>query len=178
MELDMRISDALRRTHEVHELTAAARRSLGVPDVDASLQFLSVCMIDAVYGSPESAALLADQAFEIAANIGNAEMALRALNWKVIAFYQQARLNSSQGQALISTAVDVASGAHSVGQRFRLEANLGVWHMDVGDYPAAQRSFDRASQLLRSVSAPHLRRNLTSEPGTARAGERRVLCGP
>ena len=73
----MRISDALRRTHEVHELTAAARRSLGVPDVDASLQFLSVRMIDAVYGSPESAALLADQAFEIAANIGNAEMALR-----------------------------------------------------------------------------------------------------
>ena len=76
----------------------AVRSSLSVGErISTHRRLAFALMIDAVYGSPESAALLADQAFEIAANIGNAEMALRALNWKVIAFYQQARLNSSQG---------------------------------------------------------------------------------
>ena len=144
-------------------------------DDEAFLQLLSVCMIDAVYGSPESAAQIADQAFEVAADLGNNEMALRALNWKVIAFYHQARLNSREGEELISTAVDVASGARSLGQRFRLEANLGVWHMDVGDYSAARRSFDRASKLLPALSVPHLRRNLHLNQGTACARDRRLL---
>lgn len=160
LEIEARISDALQEPTGVRDLTARARRSLTISTGRARLEFLSVCMIEAVYGSPDRAVSSADQALEIAGRIRDDDTAFRALNWKIMALYHQARLNSLDGRDAIEQALELSSGSRDLGQRFCLEANIGVWHMDSGDYAAAELAFSRASRLIDRMPAPHLRRNL------------------
>lgn len=160
LEIGARISDALQESTGVRDLTARARRSLTVSTGRARLELLSVCMIEAVYGAPDRAVSSADQALEIAGRLRDDDTAFRALNWKIMALYHQARLNSPDGREAIAQALELSSGSRDLGQRFCLEANIGVWHMDSGDYPAADLAFNRASRIIDRIPAPHLRRNL------------------
>jgi hypothetical protein len=83
----------------------------------------------------------------------------------VIALYHKAELNLPENRALVARAVDLASHSRSVEQRFRLNANLGVWFTDAGNYAAADRALERAAQVLGMLPAPHLRRNLLLNRG-------------
>jgi tetratricopeptide (TPR) repeat protein len=165
MDLEVRILDALQRVDDVSGLAAEALLKAKLYSPPTSLRFLSVAMIEAIYGAPGRAASVAEEAFSQAAYIGDPEAALEALNWWVIALYHQAKLNLPENRALAARAVDIASHSRSVEQRFRLHANLGVWFTDSGDYAAAERALDRAAQVLGTLRAPHLRRNLLLNRG-------------
>ena len=160
MDLEVRLLDALRRTKDVPFLAAEALDKARRYPPPASLTFLSVAMVDAVYGAPSRAALSAEEAFSQAALIGDAEAALDALNWWVIALYHKAELNLPENKALVARALDIASHSRRLEQRFKLHANIGVWFTESGDYAAAERALDRAAEVLGMLPAPHLRRNL------------------
>jgi tetratricopeptide (TPR) repeat protein len=160
MDLEVRILDGLRRTEDVPDLAAEALVWARRHSPPTSIGFLSVAMVDAVYGAPGRAASAAEEAFSQAALMGDPEAALRALNWWVIALYSQAELNLPENRALAARGLDLASHSRCVEQRFRLHANLGVWYTDSGDFEAADRALERAAHVLGGLPAPHLRRNL------------------
>jgi DNA-binding SARP family transcriptional activator/tetratricopeptide (TPR) repeat protein len=158
MSAEVALLDRLRRVDEVRGVTADAAARTETGDRESELHFLLVSLVDAVYGEPERAESLADRAVHLARETEDPDLTLRALNWKLIALYQQAKLNLDEGQELIGAAKDVSHRSKSLEARYWLELNIGVWHMDSGDQAAAKRSYDRADKLLRDLSAPHLRR--------------------
>jgi tetratricopeptide (TPR) repeat protein len=122
-------------------------------------------MVDAVYGDPAGAATLADEAIELAKEIGDPDLLLKAYNWKIIAYYHLAWLGQPRGTDLVEQTAAAALLAEDLEQKFWHVANLGTWHLDVADYSNAERYFRQAERLLGNLSAPHLRRVLLTNRG-------------
>jgi tetratricopeptide (TPR) repeat protein len=133
--------------------------------VDAHIQLLLVAAVDAVYGNPESAGKLADQAAEIATAHDRPDLLLKALNWKIIAYYHQARLSTPEGFALVRNAVALSRQSSDFDQRFWLECNLGAWYVETGELASAERSFTRAASALERLPHPRHRTNLLINRG-------------
>lgn len=165
MDATVRVFDSLRELDQVRSLTNEARDAIGSHDEEADLGFLLVSMVDAVYGNNEDTPKVADNAIAIALRRRDATTALRALNWKVISYHHMGTLNTDAGRGLVSEAVKLSEGVHDVRELFRLHANLGVWHLEAGEYDSARRAFERASQFLSRLSIPQLRRNLAVNMG-------------
>jgi len=165
MGVEIAMLDRLGRIAEVRHLTEEA--SLWTTDVgvDAELSFLFVAMVDAVYGAPAKATAISDRALELARSQDRPDLALKVINWRLIALYQQARLNLDEGKEVIAEGLRLLRLSQEVEARYKLEANIGVWYMDTGDYAAAGRALARAEQVLSGLPAPHLRRTLIGNRG-------------
>ncbi len=165
MEVEIQLLDRLERIPEVRGLTeeASSRSARGAHHDE--LHFLVVSLVGAVYGNADHAMEVADRALALAREQGRPDLALKVVNWKVIALYQQARLNLPEGEAVIREGLEMLRSSSDIKQRYQLEANLAVWQMDVGNYDAAVRGFDRAERVLGQLKAPHLRRTLLGNRG-------------
>jgi len=165
MGLEVAILDRLTRPTDVREVTAEASALVGKGNPDARLQFLFVSLVDAVYGNPTRAAAMADEAIAIAKELGNPDLELRAYNWKVIAYWLEARLNLEDGLSLARDAREAITRGESPDAKFRIETNLGAWYLDAGELANADAAFNRASDFVQGLSAPHLRRTLLANRG-------------
>ena len=165
MGVEISMLDRLGRIAEVRHLTEEASSRTTDAGVAAELSFLLVAMVDAVYGEPARATAMSDRALELARSHNRPDLALKVINWKLIALYQQAKLNLDEGQQVIAEGLRLSPGADALEQRYWFEMNLGVWHMDVGNYAGATRFFRQAEGVLSDLSAPHLRRVVLANRG-------------
>jgi len=165
MGVEIAMLDRLGRIAEVRHLSEEASSRTTDAGVGAQLNFLLVTMVDAVYGKPVRATAMSDRALELARSHDRPDLALRVINWKLIALYQQAKLNLDEGKEVIGEGLRLLGLSHEIEAKYQLEANIGVWYIDIGDYSAAGRALTRAEEVLRGLPAPHLRRTLLGNRG-------------
>jgi len=103
-----------------------------------------------LYGVPKRALVSARKAVELAeAHEFVAERPV-AINRLVLVLNYQGRTASSGGLELIVDAEEAAGLAGDLLLRFLLRLNRGVWHLDAGNYDAAEVSFDEAREIVAS----------------------------
>ena len=103
-----------------------------------------------LYGVPELALESARKAVELAeAHDFVAERPV-AVNRLIVVLLNQALLASTGGLELIADAEAAAALTGDVLLRFHLRQNLGVWHLDTGNFDAAEVAFGEARQLVGS----------------------------
>ena len=106
-----------------------------------------------LYGIPELALASARKAVELAeAHELVAERPI-AQNRLVFVLNNQGLLASTGGLDLIADAEAAAALAGDLLLRFHLRQNGGVWHMDAGNYDAAQVSFGEARDLVEGADS-------------------------
>jgi len=165
LSAEVRLLDGLRRFDDVRVLTSGVLNLVDPEDVESHIQLLLVSAVDAVYGDPARAEKLADEAAGIARAHNLPDLLLKALNWKIVSYYHQARLCTREGEDLIQDAMSSARQSSDNEQRFWFECNVGAWNVEVGELIAAERSFKRAEAALERHPLPHHRRNLLINRG-------------
>jgi len=93
------------------------------------------------------------------------DLRLKALNRLLITLVQQGRVHRPEFEAYLGEAEMLAGKSGDLLQRFVLEANLGVSHLDAGDLDRAEARFARAGQLLGSAEMSFSRVNLACNLG-------------
>ena len=106
-----------------------------------------------LYGVPELALASAHKAIELAeAHDLGIERPI-ALNRLVFVLNYQGRVPSTQVLDLIADAEAAAALAGDLLLRFHLRHNMGVWHMDSGNFDSAEVSFGEVREIIESADS-------------------------
>ena len=103
-----------------------------------------------LYGVPESALASARKAVELAEARDLVSERPVALSRLIFVLFYQGLLASTGGLDLIADAEAAAALAGDLLLRFYLRQNRGLWHLDTGNYDAAEVAFGEARQLVES----------------------------
>ena len=103
-----------------------------------------------LYGVPESALASARKAVELAEARDLVSERPVALSRLIFVLFYQGLLASTGGLDLIADAEAAAALAGDLLLRFYLRQNRGLWHLDTGNYDAAEVAFSEARQLVES----------------------------
>ena len=103
-----------------------------------------------LYGVPESALASARKAIELAEAHDLVSERPVAISRLIFVLFYQGLLASTGGLDLIADAEAAAALTGDLLLRFHLRQNRGLWHLDTGNYDAAEVAFGEARQLVES----------------------------
>ncbi|MCH7857052.1 MAG: AAA family ATPase [Gemmatimonadetes bacterium] len=141
-----RKGDALAIRAKLEEADALSR--VGTPR--AQCRAHCTLALHQLYGVPEQALMSARKAVELAEAHNFVAESPIAINRLIFVLNYQGLLASTGGLDLIADAEAAAALSGDLLPRFHLRQNRGVWHLDTGNYDAAEIAFDEARQLVES----------------------------
>ncbi len=141
-----RKDDALAIRTKLDEADALSR--VGTPR--ARCRAHCVLTLHQLYGVPELALASARKAVQLAEAHDFVRERPIALNRLIFVLNYQGLITSTGGLDLIADAEEAAALAGDLLLRFLLRHNRGVWHLDSGNYDAAEVSFGEAREIVES----------------------------
>lgn len=132
---------------------------------EAECLMLSSLAAHVFYGNPEKGVKFTKKGLEIAEGLGRRDLWLTAANRYLFAILNHGTFRKENGHQLSQRAQEEARRSGDLMTRYRLHANLGVWHLDVGAYDSALVEFFKAKETLQSTEATHARLNINYNIG-------------
>ena len=139
-----RKSDALAIRAKLKEADALSR----VGTTRAQCRAHCTLALHQLYGVPELALVSARKAVELAEARDLVSERPVAISRLIFVLFYQGLLASTGGLDLIADAEAAAALAGDLLLRFHLRQNRGLWHLDTGNYDAAEVAFGEARQLV------------------------------
>lgn len=121
-------------------------------DVQRSLPFAKLLVLNTIYGSPELGRDMTDRIIDEWRQVGSVKGQL--LHRALIGMLWQGRLGTKTGRSLQEAALVAAEGARDLRLLFRTHLALAVWYCDLG-YPEGAAPHLRAAETVLSVTKLH-----------------------
>ena len=113
---------------------------------------------------PEGSVSSAEAASRLTAD-APVDVRLSVLNRALIAMHHQGLFRTDRAQCIAAEASELAQNSGDLLQRFSVESNLGVAHLDIGDLDRAEVHFRAARRLLGQSEMTFPRINLECNEG-------------
>lgn len=119
----------------------------------AACRLYGALALNVLFGDPDDGLRAAREAVAIAEQEGLHEHLLTAYNRLVVVLQYRAMLHHEEGQLLLAKARRAAETSGDLLQRFNLEANVGAFHLDVGQLDRAQAALQKAKSIIGDANA-------------------------
>lgn len=117
------------------------------------------------YGSPELALSHTRTSVRLAKSHKLRNEDILSINRFLVVLISRGLLNTDEGQWALQQGELAAEKSGDLFAKFNLRSNVGVWHMDVGEYDRARVAFARAGELLKNTEARYAHFCLLSNQG-------------
>ena len=153
LDVEIHILDRVADIQGTQRVLREAEDLLDVSSPEARCSAHSILALHLFFGSPELALSSARTAVQLAEEHGLRQELLSASNRLMVVLLHNGLLGTSSGMSLVATAEESARYSGDLFLRFNLRVNVGVYHLEVGEYEQAMQAFERARKVVAGTAA-------------------------